>query len=179
MMRDCEQVFEKEPFYQFSEESIDAMYDLMKGISKNIDVLVPRAEQNRNAVHKDNAQNYKRLPRCRNLKLSKEDTLLNLLPKSVALAASLEKIDTNAIAWVEVCNNGTRQSPTVNAHVGMYRTIKGDYSYHLIHHNITMGRKYKANYQLESITDGLYKLDTLRKGMIYRIWVSPEIGFFD
>jgi len=117
---------------------------------------------------------------CIGFRLLSKDSVI--ISKGSQLRSKLldivSKVDTTNFNYVEVCNYGPNKKPRI-----YYKTknevVKGEYSYHLVRKAISNGNHYKPKYEIENIEEELIKLQEIADGIVYKIGVSSEIGFFD
>ncbi len=184
MMQDTKKVFAEQSRIEIPPSAMEALIRLKALIFDNIDVLIPFEEEAvlNTPVQKDGTTNtlsYEKVGRCRKIPPSRLRAFLEVLPE-----AALENHEsdvsefTTAFSTLRVCNLRPGSPPSLEIFL-FAKSIKGEYSYHYIDHRIGVNMDWESEYEIESIESGLVKLDTLADNIVYRIFVSPDIGMLD
>lgn len=182
IIEDAKYVFENEDFTNSSDEANKALRILFNEIIKNINSIVPLIEEDKE--DKKQSTNYKRQRNCRRFSLSTNDSLVNTKSELVKnfIFEIIAKVDTNTMNHIMICNSRKANKPKIKIS-SKYMSKKGRYSYHNITHEIAnySNSHYppNGNRNIESIEEELVKLKILSDDIIYKIVVSPDIGFLD
>ncbi len=177
-------VFNKEDFVKFSNENEEGILLLFNLLTDSINSFIPLNENESYWTKIDSFEtkriSYKWMNDCHTFKLTSSDSTINSkLPKlRTSLLEVINKIDTNTLSYVYICNYGESKKPKITVRV-YNQDVKGKYTYHLVSHKLKNFGKIKPKDEMETIYDSLRKFKIICEGIIYEINVSPEIGFFE
>jgi len=184
MMEDSKMVFENEDFLEFSPESSESIQVIFQLLTDSINTIIPLAEKEaywtQINVDKEEKKQYIYQRDCKSFMLAIQDSTIVNTDKALSklLSHHIASLDTNFSKYITVCNNGSAKRPSID--LGLKNeTVKGDYSYHLIHHILNNSADIKNNTEINNIKGVLVKTKKINDNLVYKIGLSSEVGFFD